>query len=126
MAQDNDHSVSEIRHRTPDGESGPTRHPHNDAAYRFAQAAFAGSVALDLETTLHLAPGWAEGNPVLGRTRAQQIGMSVGLGLLTLWQAHRLESEGHTRAAKIFLWFGATLHSSAASYNLTRPPLPTP
>ena len=120
VAQDADRPAYGIQHPASSTPYKRAERERTDSPYRAAQAAFAGSVAFDLATTMRLPSGWAEGNPVLGRSRAQQIGMSLGLGLLTLWQAHRLEIEGHTKAAKFCLWLGASLHSSAASYNMTR------
>jgi hypothetical protein len=43
--------------------------------------------------------------------------VSAGLGLLTLWQAHRLENHGHATAARFCLWLGTALHSVAAAHN---------
>lgn len=94
------------------------RLPRN-VSYRAAQLLFVGSIAADLGTTWNLPPGWTEGNPLLGKSKGQQIAVSVGLGVLTLWQAHRLENQGHTKAARFCLWLGTAFHSAAASHNAT-------
>jgi hypothetical protein len=91
--------------------------PPRNVSFRAAQFLFVGSIAADLGSTWSLPPGWTEGNPVLGKNKAQQVAVSVGLGVLTLWEARRLESHGHTTAAKFCLWLGTALHSAAAAHN---------
>jgi len=93
--------------------------PPTKVSFRAAQFLFVGSIAADLGTTWNLPPGWTEGNPLLGKSKGQQIAVSVGLGVLTLWQAHRLENQGHTKAARFCLWLGTAFHSAAASHNAT-------
>jgi len=91
--------------------------PPKKLSFRAAQYLFVGSIAADLGTTWNLPPGWTEGNPLLGKSKGQQFAVSVGLGLLTLWQARRLENQGHPNAARICLWLGSAFHSAAAAHN---------
>lgn len=93
--------------------------PPRKVSFRAAQFLFVGSVAADLGTTWTLPPGWTEGNPLLGKSKGQQVAVSVGLGLLTLWEARRLDNRGHTTAARFCLWLGTALHSAAAAHNAT-------
>ena len=94
--------------------------PREDYGYRASQFAFIGSTVADLATTWSLPKGWAEGNPLLGNNKGQQLAVSAGLGFIALWQAHRLQSRGYTKASKFCLWMGTALHSSAAGYNMAR------
>ena len=91
-----------------------------DRVYRAAQMAFIGSIAADLGTTWTLPKGITEGNPLLGRNKAQQVSVSGALALLTLWEAHTLHTRGNTRAAKYLLWMGTVAHAFAGSYNAAR------
>jgi hypothetical protein len=91
--------------------------PPTKVNFRAAQFLFVSSVAADLGTTWTLPPGWTEGNPLLGKSKGQQVAVSVGLGLLTIWEARRLDRQGHTTAAKFCLWLGTALHSAAAAHN---------
>jgi hypothetical protein len=91
-----------------------------DAGYRIAQVAFATATAADLTISLRGSTERVEANPILGRNRAQQVSIGLGLGMLTLWGAHRLERADHGRAAKAILWLGAALHGSAAVVSATR------
>jgi hypothetical protein len=93
--------------------------PHKNVSFGAAQLLFAGSIAADLGTTWTLPAGYVEGNPLLGKSKAQQLGVSIGLGVVTLWQARRLESHGHPNAARLCLWLGTALHSGAAAHNAT-------
>jgi hypothetical protein len=121
MAQEKDAQTAGTSQK-PVPNAGPVGKPAPDTGYRVAQVAFVCAAAADLGTTVHAQDGYAEGNPLLGKSKAQQIGVSVGLGALTLWGAWKLKDQGHTKAAKLCLWLGTALHSSGALYNATRQP----
>lgn len=56
---------------------GNSKDAHQDHAYRASQMAFIGSVAFDLGTTMRMKKGWTEGNPLLGKSKAQQLSRAV-------------------------------------------------
>ena len=121
MAQDKDSEKTGTSQK-PIPNAGAVGKPAPDSGYRIAQVAFICAAAADLGTSMHARDGYAEANPLLGKSRAQQIGVSVGFGALTLWGARTLKNHGHTKAAKLCLWLGTALHSSGALYNATRQP----
>ena len=95
----------------------PKRGERPDPLYRASQLAFVGSIMADLGTTWSVPKGRTEGNPLLGRSKAQQVSVSSALALFTLWEAHSLHVRGNTRAAKYLLFMGSIAHAFAASYN---------
>lgn len=88
-----------------------------DNLYRASQVTFLGSVIADLGTTWNLPKGKVEGNPLLGRSKAQQASVSGALAFVTLWEAHSLQARGNTRAAKYLLWMGSVAHAFAGTVN---------
>jgi hypothetical protein len=88
-----------------------------DNLYRASQITFLGSVLTDLGTTWNLPKGKVEGNPLLGRSKAQQASVSGALAFFTLWEAHSLQARGNTRAAKYLLWMGSAAHAFAGTLN---------
>lgn len=77
-----------------------------------------GAVAgLDLASTLTLPKTYVESNPMLGRTKGQQLVVGVALTGATLWAARLLERKGHRRVAKVLLCVGAAGHAGAAGWN---------
>jgi hypothetical protein len=88
-----------------------------DYSYRALQFAFLGSMAADLGTTWSLPKGMVEGNPLLGRSKAQQISVSGAIAAFTLLESRYLHKKGNTKTAKYVLWMGSIAHIFAASYN---------
>jgi hypothetical protein len=88
-----------------------------DRFYRASQLAFVGSIIADMGTTWTLPKGMTEGNPLLGKSKAQQASVSSALALFTLWEAHSLHVRGNTKAAKYLLWMGTIAHAFAGCYN---------
>jgi hypothetical protein len=95
----------------------PKRGERPDPLYRASQLAFVGSIMADLGTTWSVPKGRTEGNPLLGRSKAQQVSVSSALALFTLWEAHSLHVRGNTRAAKYLLFMGSIAHAFAGAYN---------
>ncbi len=91
-----------------------------DWGYHASQAAFLGSAIADVATTWSLPKGWAEGNPILGRTREQQLLVSSASAFIVLWKVHRLEGRGNTKAARYLLWLSMAMHAGPAVLNASR------
>jgi hypothetical protein len=93
------------------------RNERPDRLYRASQLAFLGSIVADLGTTWSLPNGRVEGNPLLGKSKVQQVSVSSALALFTLWEAHALHVRGNRGAARYLLWMGSIAHALAGSYN---------
>ncbi len=91
-----------------------------DWGYHASQAAFLGSVIADVATTWALPRGWAEGNPLLGRSREQQLTVSLASACFVLWRVHRLQRRRQTRSAKYLLWLSTAMHAGPAAMNANR------
>ncbi len=83
-------------------------------------ALLAGS-ALDLATTLHAlatVPGAVEGNPLLSHGgNAGLIGVKLGTTAGLIWAIHRIDKDGHPRAAAILGYVGCAVLSGIAYRN---------
>jgi len=90
----------------------------SDNLYRASQITFIGSIVADLSTTWALPQGMSEGDPLLGKSKTQQVAVSGALTLFALWEAHVLHSKGKTRAAKFLLWTGTIGHAFTGYYNM--------
>ena len=108
-------SASNLREAEPFAISKRSGRPDN--LYHASQITFLGSVFADLGTTWNLPKGKVEGNPLLGRSKAQQASVSGALAFFTLWEAHSLQVRGNTRAAKYLLWMGSAAHGFAGTLN---------
>ena len=108
-------SASNLREIEPLAVSKRSGRPDN--LYRASQMTFLGSVLADLGTTWNLPKGKSEGNPLLGKSKAQQASVSGALAFFTLREAHSLQVRGNTRAAKYLLWIGSVAHAFAGTYN---------
>jgi hypothetical protein len=90
-----------------------------DNLYKTIQIAYPVSVAIDLSSGWTMRPGFQEGNPVLGKTKAQQIGMSVVLVFTTL-HCSKILKQKHPFWSKLILCAGIGAHGFAAGYNWSR------
>ena len=88
--------------------------------YHASQVAYVSSVGMDLASTWTLPKGWREGNPILGKSKARQIGVSSAIGILVIWQAHKIRASGHTKLAAVVLTITTGFHVGATIYNNSR------
>ncbi|MDR0842152.1 MAG: hypothetical protein LBP68_01880 [Acidobacteriota bacterium] len=96
----------------------PRRFKRPDPSYRALQAAFVASIAIDLGSTWNLPKNMTEGNPLLGKNKAQQISVSSAFALFTLWQSRSQYARGNTKMAKYLLWAGTAAHTFCGAYNI--------
>lgn len=88
-----------------------------DRGYRALQTTFVFAAASDLTSTFTLPTGYAEGNPFMGRSKPQQVVVTVSLAVATLYAAHRLYAGGRPRAAKIMLGLSSVFHGAMGISN---------
>lgn len=58
-----------------------------------------------------------EGNPIMGQTRAQELGVGLSLNAFQIYNSARLKQHGKGNAAFFFLATGAIFHTLAAAHN---------
>jgi hypothetical protein len=79
------------------------------------------SFIMDYKTTRycidrHLA---REANPLLGQSRAQELGVGIGLNLVSFWAAGKLKARGDGNLVFLGEWAMTMMHSYAAIRNAT-------
>ena len=58
-----------------------------------------------------------EANPLMGQTRAQELGLGLGLLTLSTFATAKLKSQGHGTSAVFIQWIGTVVHTYAAYHN---------
>ena len=73
----------------------------------------------DYRTTRHCVDNHLgeEANPLMGQTRAQELGVGISLSALTYYAAGKLKKQGDGNYAFGVLWTGTLLHVVAAAHN---------
>lgn len=79
-----------------------------------------GSVAADLGSTWTAAPGYREGNPLLGQNKTRQAAVMLSLTALTDWSTTRMERSAPAKLSKPARWIVIGVHLAAAGWNLSR------
>ena len=96
--------------------------PHNLHAQSriVSRALLWGSVAADLGSTWAAAPGYKEGNPLLGQNKARQATVMLSLTALTDWSTTRMERSAPAKLSKPARWIVIGVHLAAAGWNLSQ------
>jgi len=58
-----------------------------------------------------------EGNPIMGQSRAQELGVGLSLNAFQIYNVTRLKQHGKGNAALFLMATGAVLHAFAAAHN---------
>jgi hypothetical protein len=87
---------------------------------RLTRAMLWGSVAADLSSTWNAAPGYREGNPLLGQNKFRQAAVMVSLTALTDWSTTRMEHSSPAKLSKSARWIVIGVHFAAAGWNLAQ------
>jgi hypothetical protein len=88
-------------------------------ALLIGEAANIGAAVWDYKTTrvcIDTHRGY-EANPLMGQSRVQEIGVSIGLNVVLYLLAAKLKKDGNGNIALAILGAGTSLHVAAASHN---------
>jgi PAB1-binding protein PBP1 len=79
----------------------------------------AAAMVWDYKTTRHCIEthNGKEGNPLMGNSRAQELGVGISLTALTYFMSGKLKKQGDGNYAFGVLWGGTMLHVLAGAHN---------